>query len=223
MWMAEADALCRSVDPRRAGPPVRARAAAARRRLLVQPDRPDRPLHAPVEHPDRGAQAARLLRRRRLRRQHRLAHAGRPDAGRGPRDPAPRPRGLPDDDRPPAQRAAPSVRLRGGGGRNPRRRRAVSAGRRRRGRLLAPSSTISTALGDELRAWRAEADARIGAGDERPCRTAPAQRGAPADRAPARAAQLRARRAVRSRSRAQVRRGAAARSGSEPRRRRRRS
>ena len=99
MWMAEADALCRSVDPRRAGSAVRARAAAARRRLLVQSDRPDRPVHAALEHPDRGAQAPRLLRGRRLRRQHRVAHAGRSDAGGGPRDPAPRSRGVPDDDR----------------------------------------------------------------------------------------------------------------------------
>ena len=57
MWMAEADALCRSSIQRRARPALGARAAAARRRLLVQPDRPDRPLHAALEHPDRGAQA----------------------------------------------------------------------------------------------------------------------------------------------------------------------
>ena len=59
------------VDPGRARRALGARAAAARRRLLVQPDRADRPLHAALEHPDRGAQAPRLLRRRRLRRQHR--------------------------------------------------------------------------------------------------------------------------------------------------------
>ena len=54
-------------------------------------------------------------------------------------------------------------------------------------------------------------------------RTAPTQRVLRQICAPARAAQLRARRAVRPRSRAQVRRGAATRSGGEPRRRRRRS
>ena len=39
------------------GLPSQRRAAASRRRLLVQPDRSDRPLHAAVEHPDRGAAA----------------------------------------------------------------------------------------------------------------------------------------------------------------------
>ena len=110
------------VDPRRARPALAAGAAAARRRLLVQPDRPDRPLHAALEHPDRGAQAPRLLRGRRLRRQHRLAHAGRPDAGRRSRDPAPRSVRLPHDDRAHPERAAAPVRLRGGDRRNAGRR-----------------------------------------------------------------------------------------------------
>ena len=75
MWMAEADALCRSSIQDALGLGFRARPAAARRRLLVQPDRPDGPVHAAVEHSRRGAHAPRLLRGRRLRRQHRLAHA----------------------------------------------------------------------------------------------------------------------------------------------------
>ncbi len=106
--------LVPQLDPRRAGRDVAARAPAARRRLLVQPDRPDRPLHAALEHPHRGAQAPRLLRGGRLRREHRLAHARRPDAGRGSRDPAPRSVRLPHHHRAHPQRAAAPVRLRRG-------------------------------------------------------------------------------------------------------------
>ena len=137
MWMAEADALCRTSIQDALGLPLGAGAAAARRRLFVQPDRPDRPLHAALEHPDRGAQAARLLRRRRLRRQHRLAHARRPDAGGRPRDPAPRPGGLPHDHRPHPERAAAPVRLHRGDRRGARRGGALPRGRGRRGRLRA--------------------------------------------------------------------------------------
>ena len=163
------------VDPRRARLSIRARPAAARRRLLLQPDRPDRPLHAAVEHPDRGAQAPRLLRGRRLRRQHRLAHAGRSDAGRRSRDPPSRPGGVSDDDRADPQRAAAPVRLRArrsteiarGG-------RPVPAGGRRRGRLRHRSSKRWAALRDDLRRGAHEAEARIGRGAGRRRRAAPA-------------------------------------------------
>ena len=111
MWMAEADALCRTsiqdalglpserVRPLRAGDYSFNQIGPTGLYMLLS--------NIPIEE----REAARLLRGRRLRRQHRLAHAGRPDAGRGSRDPAPRPDGLPDDDRPHPQRAAAPVRL----------------------------------------------------------------------------------------------------------------
>ena len=100
------------LNTRRARPARAARAATPRRRLLVQPDRAHGPVHAPVQYSDRGAKAARLLRRRRLRRQYRVAHARRPHAGRRSRHPAARSRRLLDDDRADRERAPASVRLR---------------------------------------------------------------------------------------------------------------
>ena len=158
MWMAEADALCRSSIRDALGlPSERVRPLRAGDYSFNQIG-PDRALHAPVEHPHRGAEAARLLRRRRLRRQHRVAYAGRPHGGRGPRDPATRSRGLCDDDRPRGQRAAASVRLRGGGGGDPGRRRAVSARRPAAKRISTPVVEDLDALAAELRAWRADAE-----------------------------------------------------------------
>ncbi len=114
MWMAEADALCRTsiqdalglsserVRPLRAGDYSFNQIGPTGLYMLLS--------NIPIEE----RTAARLLRGRRLRRQHRVAHPRRSDAGRRPRDPAPRPVCLPHDDRAHPERAAAPVRLHGG-------------------------------------------------------------------------------------------------------------
>ena len=74
-------------DPRCGGPHGGGRAAAARGRLFLQQPRHLRHIDALLHHAAERGGRARLLRRRRLRRQHRLAHRGRHAGNRRPREP----------------------------------------------------------------------------------------------------------------------------------------
>ncbi len=82
---------------------------------------------------------------------------------------------------------------------------------------FAPMLDELAALAKDIRTWRAEAESRIGRSAADAVGAAPLQRRAPQSGAPSRAPQLRAWRALRSRSCAQVRRSAATRGGSNPR------
>ncbi len=105
---------------------VARRAAVPGRRLLVQQHRDLLLLHAPLHDEGLASRGARLLRGRGMRRQHRLAHRGRPDPDRRPRGPGEGHQDLP----------------RGGDGSGQRHRRARSTSARR----CAPSGARSTSI-----------------------------------------------------------------------------
>ena len=187
-------------------------APASRRRLLVQSDRPFGVLHAALEHPEGRARGARVLRRRRMRRQPRLAHAGGRAGGRGRRDPPARSAGVPHDDRQGGQRAAPSVRLRRDGDRDRVGGRQVpGAGGRNRGLRGDPRRPAGVAVRRGCMDRRGRTPRAGRARRSRAPQTS--ERDAAAARAHPGAAQLRAWGALRSRSRDQAAGGATPRGG----------
>ena len=93
-WMSETEAYRQERDPRGHRPGRPWRAAAPRRRLRLQQHRHVELLHAQLDHAGRSARREGLLRGRRLRRQHRLAHRGRHARDRRPGQPGARHQGL---------------------------------------------------------------------------------------------------------------------------------
>ena len=87
-WMAEAEAFAKDAIRDFTGQPSAGRAPASRRRHLVQQPRPVDVLHAELDDAGRAAAGEGVLRGRRLRRQHRVAHRGRHARDRRPRPPA---------------------------------------------------------------------------------------------------------------------------------------
>ena len=213
MWMAEAGRLCSSsirdaLDlPSRGGRPLRAgdysfnQIGPTGLYMLLS--------NIPIEE----RQAARLLRRRWLRRQHRLAHAGRPAAGRRSRDPPAGSGCLPHHDPAHCQRAAVPVRLRRGRRRDSATIEQYQMAARDEIDLVVTGRGPRVARHGDPRMAARQRGARA-AGASRHRRTPPPERRAAPDRAHARAAQLRTRRTVRPRSGDEVRRRAAPRGGS---------